>query len=365
MIKSLFYFLVLFSGISLFKGNNTTVNESSSGIFCDNQPPDNVHASFITMNSAVINWTFDPNTPNYVVRFRPVGSNAWSVIFSSSGIGYCALTNLAPCTSYEVYVAKIYNGLTGLPSSMITFTTALNYCAAASAGAEVMHISNVTVTPSGTGLTPMVSNSGASTYTDYRPDPSRKVQLFLGSTNNIISVSKTWQATPGTASVRAWIDFNADGTFQDSEMILVSNSSDSSAVSSSFAVPSTAFQTGSGCGVAMRVIISETYTSPVCGTFTYGEVEDYGVYISEDASLSASETGTVSHASIYPNPASDIIHISDISGNEFEIYNAAGQKISTGKISEQKIDVRHLVKGIYFIQVKHHDKVTRLKLIKK
>ncbi|WP_100075037.1 GEVED domain-containing protein [Chryseobacterium camelliae] len=364
MIKNLFYFLVLFSGTSFLKGNNITVNESSSGIFCDNLPPDNVHTSFIMMNSAVINWTFDPNSPNYAVRFRPVGSNAWSVIYSSS-VGYCTLTNLVPCTSYEVYVAKICNGLTGLPSSILTFTTALNYCTAASTGAEVMHISNVTVTPSGTGLTPMVSNSGTSTYTDYRPDPSRKVQLFLGSTNNIISVSKMWQATPGTASVRAWIDFNADGTFQDSEMILASNSAGSSAVSSSFAVPPTAFQTGSGCGIGMRVIISETYTSPVCGTFTYGEVEDYGVYISADASLSASETGIVNHASIYPNPASDIIHVSGISGHEFEIYNAAGQKISTGKISDQKIDVRHLVKGIYFIQVKHYDKITRLKLIKK
>jgi hypothetical protein len=210
----------------------------------------------------------------------------------------------------------------------------------------------------------MVSNSGTSNYTDYRPDPARKVQLMVGSTNNSISVSKTWAGTPSAISVRVWIDFNADGIFQASEIMLSSNSSNSPTVSSTFAVPALAFQTGTNCGVAMRVITSETYTSPVCGTFTYGEVEDYGVYLLTPGNLSTNEMTKNKEGSIYPNPTSDILNISGISGNEFEIYNAVGQKVSRGKISDQKVNVHELTKGVYFISIKDKENITRLKFIK-
>lgn len=230
--------------------------------------------------------------------------------------------------------------------------------------ALLTHNSNVTVNP--VGLSLMVSNSGASNYTDYRPDPARKVNLYVGSANNTISVSKSWFGIPGNVTVRAWIDFNADGIFSTTEMMLSSTSNSSPTAVSTFTVPPFAFQTGTNCAVAMRVIISETSTSPVCGNFTYGEVEDYGVYLLQNSNLSTNETANKKEINIYPNPVSDILNISGLSEeNDFEIYNAIGQKVISGKISDRKVDVSQLLKGVYFIQINDKGKLDKFKFIKK
>ncbi len=363
MTKKLLYAFLLLIGISI-QSKTATAEKAASDFFCDTLAPTNVQVSNITMTSAAVSWTLDPNTQDYIIRFRPIGSAVWTTVTPISGQNSFILTGLISCMAYEVQVAKICSGTGGTWSNPISFTTYLNYCAAASTDAGVVHISNVTVTPSG-GLVPMVSNSGSSFYTDYRPDPTRKVQLMTGSTNNTITVSKTWAGTPNAVAVRVWIDFNADGIFQASEMLLNSSSSVSPVATSVFTVPVLAFQSGTNCGVAMRVIASEMYTSPVCGTFTYGEVEDYGVYILAGANLSINEINKNTGGNIYPNPASELLNISGISGNEFEIYNVAGQKVCSGKISDQKVDVYDLTKGVYFIQIKDKENVTRLKFIRK
>lgn len=148
-------------------------------------------------------------------------------------------------------------------------------------------------------------------------------------------------------------------------MMLSSGSSALSTATATFNIPPTAFQTGTTCGVNMRVMISETFTTSACGTFSYGEVEDYGVYLLTPANLSANEINEHKNISIYPNPASDVLNIPGADGTEFEIYNTAGQLVSKGKISDQKLQVHDLVKGVYFIQIKNNNNISKLKFIKK
>jgi hypothetical protein len=102
-----------------------------------------------------------------------------------------------------------------------------------------------------------------------------------------------------------------------------------------------------------------------CSTFTYGEVEDYGVDLI-NLTLGVEESGKSVKPEIYPNPASDVLNISGISeATDYEIYNEPGQKTGEGKIYDHKIDVHHLTKGVYFIQLKDNEKVMRLRFIKK
>lgn len=340
--------------------------ESGYCYLCDTAPA-NVQVSNITMTSGTVTWTNDPTVSSYMVRFRQYPASAWIIVTSVSTSSF-TLTALSPCTTYEVQVAKVCSGspTTSAWSPSVLFTTMfLNYCSGSSVDSNVAYMSNVTVTPTGSGISPMVSNSGTSNYTDYRPDPTRKVQLMIGSTGNQISVSKTWVGSPNPVFVRAWIDFNGDGIFQSTEMMLSSGSSALSTATATFNVPPTAFQTGTTCGLNMRVMISETFTTSACGTFSYGEVEDYGVYLLTPANLSANEINELKNISIYPNPASDVLNISGIEGTEFEIYNTAGQLMRKGKIADQTVDVRDLVKGVYFIQIRNKDHVTKLKFIKK
>jgi hypothetical protein len=362
MARKLLYLFLFLLGTSFYQGKVNA--EKKYAFFCDTLAPTNVQVGSITLSSAIVSWTLDPNTPDYILRYRPVGSFSWfSTSLQTNSLGSYTLAGLMPCTSYEVQVSKVCNSV-GNFSASVVFTTALNYCTSASVDSNVAYISNVTVNP--VGLSQMVSNSGTSNYTDYRPDPNRKVNLLVGSANNTISVSKSWFGAPSVVSVRAWIDFNADGIFTSSEMILSSNSSILPTTVSTFAVPPIAFQTGLNCAVSMRVIISETFTSPVCGTFTYGEVEDYGVYLLTNTNLSTNETIKKKEINIYPNPVSDILNISGISTqNDFEIYNAIGQKVDEGKTKNKTVNVNRLMKGIYFIHLKEKENSIRLKFIKK
>jgi hypothetical protein len=81
---------------------------------------------------------------------------------------------------------------------------------------------------------------------------------------------------------RAWIDFNQDGDLEDAGELIydqggVSNG-DYDVLTGNFTVPITATLGAT----RMRVLVRETSTAPPpCGTFTYGETEDYTVNIIE------------------------------------------------------------------------------------
>ncbi|WP_267405218.1 MULTISPECIES: GEVED domain-containing protein [unclassified Chryseobacterium] len=364
MTKNLLYLFLFLSGISLFQSKIKLTEESESAFFCDTNVPLNVQVSNVTLTTGTVTWTSDPNTPENIVRFRMVGSATWSVVTSITGLSSFTMTGLTPCTAYEVQVAKICS-VVGTWSEPIIFTTSLNYCASNSTNNNVVHISNITF--NATGFPAMVSNSGASFYTDYRLDPARHITANVGTTGNTLAVSRTWNGTPTPFRVQAWIDFNANGIFDNSEMVLNMNSGTAPIVTSSFNIPVLAF-TGTNspmCGTTMRVIVSPEIVSNGCGTFAEGEVEDYGITFSSSF-LSTNEASKKNEVTIYPNPASDILHVSGITTNaNFEIYNVLGQKVEEGTALNNKINLHNMTRGNYFLHVKDKDQSVQLKFIKK
>lgn len=70
--------------------------------------------------------------------------------------------------------------------------------------------------------------------------------------------------------------------------------------------------------------------------------------------------------SIYPNPATDVLNIKNVSEKAtFEIHNAVGQLVKAGNIENAKVDVADFVKGVYVITVKDKNLTEGLKFIKK
>ncbi len=321
--------------------------------------PVNVMVSNIGTTSADVTWDPVAGATGYVVRWRPVGSGAWMMAAAPSGATAYQISSLSPCTAYEVQVA---DGNAPFSASVF-FYTGLNYCSSGSTDSGIMHISNVTVIPYG-GVPQMNSSSGPSGYTDYRNDPSRRVQLSVGSPVNTLAVTLGWAAPQNTVYITAWIDFNANGIFEASERVMTQSANSSTPAVSSFAVPSLAAVTQ--CGVTMRVMVSQTQPSDACGTFTYGEVEDYGINLA-NPSLSVNENIKSDELGIYPNPASDILNIEGLSSDKasYEIYTATGQKTAEGKVSGNTITISRLTKGVYFLQLKDKDHTTLLKFIKK
>jgi len=116
----------------------------------------------------------------------------------------------------------------------------------------------------------MNNTSGASGYTDFTS------QTLNVSPNDSITVSLTpgFSGSPYTEYYKIWVDYNRDGDFEDSGEEVFGNSG-SSTVSGSFTIPSSA--TGA---TRMRVSMSYGSSPSCCGTFSYGEVEDYTINIS-------------------------------------------------------------------------------------
>ena len=83
------------------------------------------------------------------------------------------------------------------------------------------------------------------------------------------------------------------------------------------------------------------------------------------ASLATTDN-TKDQVQVYPNPATDVIFIKNISAkSSYSIFDAAGRLVSKGIINEGAINVSKLVKGTYMISFANGDNETKTKFIKK
>jgi hypothetical protein len=119
-----------------------------------------------------------------------------------------------------------------------------------------------------------VSNSsGASSYSDFTSLPPAKITR--GDTQNI-GLDPGFPNRPYYECWKVWIDYNRDNDFDDPDEEVFTTVSDTS-ITGSFTVPC--------CCVTgltrMRVSMSYNVSGcpPMCGTFAYGEVEEYSVEI--------------------------------------------------------------------------------------
>lgn len=116
------------------------------------------------------------------------------------------------------------------------------------------------------------SNAGTNGYSDHT---SISTSLSKGSSYTI-TITPTWTGQPYSEGYGVWIDYNQDGDFTDAgEQVWTKAASETTPVSGNFDIPSTASE-GS---TRMRVIMRYNAIPSPCGSYNYGEVEDYTVSI--------------------------------------------------------------------------------------
>ncbi|WP_312825992.1 reprolysin-like metallopeptidase [Epilithonimonas sp.] len=329
----------------------------SAMVNCDGTAPAGLATSAITQTSAKIDWDAVANA-TYSVRYKKASETSWTVVNDIATNTY-NITELEEDTNYDVEVAAVCSGTTGAYANETFKTLGLIYCTVSSSNAGDEYISKVVVTPANNG-TVMTSTSGASTYTDYSADNTRLVQLTKGSTGNTIAVTKAWTGATYSEAVAVWIDFNRDGTYDASEKVMTSAPSTTATVTSTFAVPETAYSGDKTLGMRVIMRYNTAPTGP-CASYTYGEVEDYAVKISETLAVTDVKKNNIS---VYPNPATDFINISNISSKtNYEIYSVGGQLVNQGT-TDGKVNVSKLVKGIYIISVEVNGEKSQTKFIK-
>lgn len=142
------------------------------------------------------------------------------------------------------------------------------YCDSKGNNVNDEYIQNVT-------LGSINNNSGATNgYEDFT---NISTDIEQGSSNTI-TVTPKWTGTVYKEGYAVWIDYNQDSDFEDNgEQVWGKSASTDNSVSGSFTVPNTA-----KLGVTrMRVSMRYNNTPSSCGSFDYGEVEDYTLNIIE------------------------------------------------------------------------------------
>ena len=202
-----------------------------------------------------------------------VSAISWTACASNGciglGTGSTVTTSSLPVGAYSITAMATDNiGQVGTASTTISVIAgAAAYCAARGNTSSYEWIKSV-----GVGSWSNMSGNNAG-YGDFVSAPP--VSVFTGSN----SVTFTPGFSSGTYNEywRVWIDLDHDGTFGTGELVFSGNGT--SAVLGTMTIPATAL-TGA---TRMRVAMSYGSGAAPCGTFSYGEVEDYTVTISAGA----------------------------------------------------------------------------------
>ncbi len=257
-----------------------------SGSIC--LAPSGITASNITGTSADINWNPYDSATQYVFYYQEAGSGSWSST-NVTGTTY-NMTGLIPCTNYEFYMQSICDTDSSSTTSVQTFITMgcgncvdLTYCTNSADGSyewiesvEIDAWSNV--------------SGGDGGYGDFTNGGAASLTLDLNQSYNFTLTPGFNAGSAYDESFRIWIDLDQNGTFDPSDMVYDQGAYGQVAVSGSFTVPGTA-TLGS---TRMRVQMSfDDPFAPVCGSFDYGEVEDYCVEIIQSVVCGYSVTNSI------------------------------------------------------------------------
>ena len=336
--------------------NSNTVNVTTLAPAADTTAPTapTLSASGTTQTTTNLSWS--GATDNVGVTGYDVLRNG-VVIGSTTTATTFAVTGLTASTTYTFNVrAKDAAGNVSVNSNTVSVTTTavatVTYCTASANSTADERIGRVQL---GTINNPSTGTAG---YEDFT---SLSTNLVRG-TSNTITITPTWTGTVYSEAYRVYIDYNKDGDFTDAgESVYSRARSTVTPVSGSFTVPTTATLGSTRMRVIMRY--NTTPTTP-CGTFDFGQVEDYTVNITSTAREEVSNNQI--SFNLYPNPVKgDVLNISNLEvDSTYTIYNMVGQELGKGKIESESIYVGSLAAGTYLIEVSNANGATSKRFIK-
>lgn len=324
----------------------------------------------------------------------PASLSASGTTQTSTSLSWNASSDNVGVTEYEVYMDGNLLGSTGSTGSNITgLTAATTYSFYVKAKDEAGNVSaksnTISVTTQSTSISYCSSKGNDSSYEwidlvrlndldnpsgddgGYKDNTALSASLPYGS--NTVYISTGFSGTSYTEYWKIWIDYDKDGNFETSELVVNGSSSSSGTLSASFTVPTTA----SAGATRMRVSMKYNSAQTACETFSYGEVEDYTVVVGQTSATIVGKTmvdskalgmePNIFDASLYPNPV--------VSGNQlnvmtpdnrkmdYRIFNSVGNLVSEGRV-KKSINVGKLTSGTYIVRFSDGQKEIVKKFIK-
>ena len=188
----------------------------------------------------------------------------------------------------------------------------------------------------------------------YYNGTASSTSIAAGSSQTI-SFSAGFVSSAYTEYVKVYIDYNQNGVFTDAGELVVNAAGSTAATTrtGTFTVPATA---KSGA-TRLRVVLSDNSATSSCGSYSYGETEDYTVNITGGAFAlnGPSVAGAANVLSVYPNPASERLHLV-LPGNaepvSVTVLDVRGAVVSTARYEGNGVlNVAGLANGMYMVRV--------------
>jgi chitodextrinase len=266
-----------------------------------------------------------------------------------------AVTGLTASTAYTFYVqAKDAAGNVSAASNTVSVTTLANtvtYCTSLGSSTADEKIGKVVF---GTISNTSTGTAGYENFTALSTNAVR-------GTAYTITITPSWTATKYKEGYAVWIDYNANGTFETTELVFSKAASTTTPITGTFTIPATATLGAT----RMRVSMKYNAIPTACETFSFGQVEDYTVNISLTARMNEASNNAIAF-NLYPNPVNgDVLNISNLDkASEYTIFNMMGQQVGKGKIENDSVNVSALTSGTYLIQVSNENGATSKRFIK-
>ncbi|GAB3729008.1 hypothetical protein GCM10027594_11110 [Hymenobacter agri] len=170
---------------------------------------------------------------------------------------------------------------------------------------------------------------------------------------------------------RIYADWNQNGVFTDAGETLVSSTNTTAVTttrSATFTVPTTA----KNGATRLRIVMSDNSATNNCGTYSYGETEDYTISVTGGtiAALNGPTGETRAELrtlSLFPNPATDVLNLA-LSGNatiaSVTVHDVRGARVEGATYSEGTLHIGNLAKGMYTLTVSDGEKVYHQRFVK-
>jgi gliding motility-associated-like protein len=228
----------------------------------------------------------------------------WTNIAGATSATYTATQTAS--TYYRCYVTCTLSSLSAYSNSLnVTMAPPMGcYCASAATSTSDMDITKIifgTINNASTEVS-LTGSQGTATgtagmYSNWRGSAVPVPSFMQGSTNSFSVTINNAGATAYSHRIVVYIDFNQDGDFTDSgesfDVFAYANPTMPNTTTYNITIPLSAL-TGN---TVMRIVCVESTSASPCGTYTWGETEDYTINITSAPPCSGTPTGGTTTAS--------------------------------------------------------------------
>lgn len=305
----------------------------------------------IFATSANVAWEDVLAAETYDIEVSESGAGSWSD-YGSYANAEAEIAPLDSCNVYDLRIKSVCAAGESDFSEIFTFNTpgcgscsTIEYCEAVGDGSQEW-IERVT-------LNTIDNESGSDLgYGDYT---TISTELQPGGAYTI-TLEPGYTGTEWTEYFMVWIDYNANGEFEESELAYDPEETTTEAISGTINVPIDAYPGSTRMRIAMDYMGNIGGGNPptACDPLAYGEFEDYCIHMSDEVSVQEVKG---KEFTLYPNPAEDQLTVQWSESTQVRslvLLDLRGKVIYKndqpyGQMSV--LDLSNFADGVYFIRL--------------